>query len=86
MSTAGWNPSAVGTAVIGIVTFVFMAKTAIVIGYRYVSAYVYKIRFFRDLGVKVRVSIFFFFFGLGFGLGLGLGKAGKKALQAMNGP
>lgn len=54
MSTAGWDPGAVGTAVIGIVTFAFMAKLAIAIGYRYVSDYVYKIRFPESTSVLQR--------------------------------
>jgi hypothetical protein len=54
MSTAGWDPGAVGTAVIEIVTFAFMAKTAIALGYRYASDYVYKIRFPESTSVLQR--------------------------------
>jgi hypothetical protein len=54
MSTAGWDPGAVGTAVIGILTFAFMAKTAIALGYRYASDYVYKIRYPESTSVPQR--------------------------------
>lgn len=54
MSTAGWDPGAVGTVVIGVVTFIFMTKTAIALGYRYASDYVYKIRFPQSTSVLQR--------------------------------
>jgi hypothetical protein len=54
MSTAGWDPGAVGTAVIGIVTFAFMAKGPITLEYQYASDYVYKIRFPESTSVLQR--------------------------------